>query len=273
MTQLVKYEAACHALAECKAVDEVKAWADKAAAMQAYGRMANDKTLEVDAAEIRLRAERRLGELIAAQKAVGGLATGARGQLAGKGVGGLAVVTNDRQKNAPRLADAGISKDLSSRAQRLAAVPEAEFEAEVGQWRERVSAEGARVSARLEAAGAREMQRAAPHVEPQTPSPADDYDPVAELEKAHAEIQKLTEEIKAAEADDLKREAIKWRRAYEHAERQQAEAMDRATKERRMHERKHKELMRCGKAVGETDPDKVVAAVLAFVRKHSEVAA
>ena len=69
MTALIKYEAACLALAECKAVDEVKSWVDKAAAMHAYGRMAKDKTLEVDAAEIRIRAERRLGELIAAQKA------------------------------------------------------------------------------------------------------------------------------------------------------------------------------------------------------------
>lgn len=104
-------------------------------------------------------------------------------------------------------------------------------------------------------------------------APENDVDPVAELEKAHAEIQKLTAEIEAAEADDLKKEAIRWRRAYEHAERQQAEAMERATKERRMHEKKHKQLMRCGRAVGEADPDKVPAAVEAFVRKHSEVAA
>lgn len=62
MNQLIKYDAACRALAECKAVDEVKSWADKAAAMQAYGRMVKDKTMEVDAAEIRIRAERRLGD-------------------------------------------------------------------------------------------------------------------------------------------------------------------------------------------------------------------
>lgn len=56
------------------------------------------------------------------------------------------VVGHDR---IPTLAEVGISKDLSSRAQKLAAVPEAQFEAEVSEWRERVAAEGARVSARL----------------------------------------------------------------------------------------------------------------------------
>lgn len=186
MSQLIKYEAACRALAECKAVDEVKVWADKAAAMQAYGRMAKDKTLEVDAAEIRLRAERRLGELIAAQKASGGLNRGARvaGNKPGAGQASPAVVTDDRRS---KLADAGISKDLSSRAQKLAAVPEAEFEAEVGEWRERVSAEGARVSARLEAAGEREQKKTPkPKAEPAQPTleasagDADDFGPTPE---------------------------------------------------------------------------------------------
>jgi hypothetical protein len=37
------------------------------------------------------------------------------------------VVTDDRRSN-PTLSDIGLSKDLSSRSQLLAAVPEAEFE-------------------------------------------------------------------------------------------------------------------------------------------------
>ncbi len=39
----------------------------------------------------------------------------------------------------PTLAEAGIDKKLSSRAQRLAAVPEGQFKGMIGEWRERVS--------------------------------------------------------------------------------------------------------------------------------------
>ena len=184
MTELVKFEAACKALAECRSVDEVKSWSDKAAAMQAYGRMAKDKTLEVDASEIRIRAERRLGEMLIQQKADGGLSKGA----AGSGVNQhSAKEVRSSLKTAPKLSDAGISKDLSSRAQKLAAVPEAEFEAEVGAWRERVSNEGARVSARLEAAGDREQKKR--ELAPPVESQVDD-----ELSEAHDTIRDLAEE-------------------------------------------------------------------------------
>ena len=121
--------------------------------MQAYGRMAKNRTMEVDAAEIRIRAERRLGEMLSMQKAAGGLNTGARCQLAGKGSDGLALINKKGQKNAPKLAQAGITYDLSSRAQTLAAVPEEQFEAEIGTWRDRVKGEGVRITARLVKAG------------------------------------------------------------------------------------------------------------------------
>jgi hypothetical protein len=41
---------------------------DKAEAMRAYARMTKDVQLELDAAELRLRAERRLGEMICPAK-------------------------------------------------------------------------------------------------------------------------------------------------------------------------------------------------------------
>lgn len=270
-TQLIKYEAACRALAECKAIDEVKAWADKAAAMQAYGRMAQDKTLEVDAAEIRIRAERRLGEMLSAQKADGGLNRGTvvAGNKEGAGKGSPVVVTNDHR---PKLADAGISKDLSSRAQKLAAVPEAEFEAEVAEWKDRVSAEGVRVSARLEKKGAKHLKQA----EPATQEPANDADSGQSLDELIAEIQHENEllhaRLKAMEADDTKAELHKALLQRDHAVRQQSEAMDKAHKSQDREKWSKRQLMRCGKAVGEEDPDKIAAAVEAFVRQYRKAA-
>lgn len=155
MSSLIKYEAARLALAECKSIDEAKDWADKAEAMRAYGRMAKDKTMEIDAAEIRLRAERRLGELILAQKESEGLNKGVR--MAGKS-GSSALVTNEGRE-IPTLADAGISYDLSSRAQKYAAVPPAEFDAIVENWRDKVSEEGVRVSLQLQAAGEKQAKK------------------------------------------------------------------------------------------------------------------
>lgn len=201
MSTLIKYEAACRALAACKAVDEVKNLLDKAEAMRLYGRMARDKTLEIDAAEIRMRAERRLGQMLADQKAAGGMNKGQLKQ-------GPALVNNEDGKASPTLADVGISYDLSSRAQKMAAVPEAEFEAEVGEWRDRVQVEGERVSTRLQKAGERAQQEAAPN--------QDEYLPDAEEEAylADQEAKLQAELVCLLDADEpLKLATAKWKQA------------------------------------------------------------
>lgn len=254
MNALVKYEAARTALAECRVVDEVKTWADKAAAMQAYGRMAKDKQLEVDAAEIRIRAERRLGELLAAQKAGDGLSKGGR---PAEKTGPQKVPVS------PTLAAAGIDKNLSSRAQKLAAVPEPEFEAEVSQWRERVKAEGTRVSAKLEASGAKQLA-----------AENDGAQSAAELlQELQTENEALRGRIKSMSADDAKAEILKHKRIAEAAQRSQSEAMDRAAKALEREAWAMRQLRRCGKVVGEDDPAKIAPKVEAMVRSHRKEAA
>lgn len=210
MTELIRYEAARRALTACKAVDEVKVWVDKAAAMQAYGRMAKDRTLEADAAEIRIRAERRLGEMIALQKTGPGLNRGAKvaGSKPGANDGSSAVVTDDHR---PTLAAAGISKDLSARAQKLAAVPAAEFEAVLAEKRERDRQEGARISARLEKSGERHLRQQEPQ-----PYVIEDGEPSQEeqayLEQAEQEFQIKLQALLDAD-DALATATAKWKQA------------------------------------------------------------
>lgn len=140
MSALVHYDAACRALADAKSVDEVKDIRDKAEAIRAYARQAKNRTMEIDAAEIRMRAERRLGVLIAAQKETVGLHEGGRPKKTGSDTDPVSI---------PTLADAGIDKHLADRARKMAAVPEAKFEAAIGEWRETVSTASERVTTRL----------------------------------------------------------------------------------------------------------------------------
>ena len=67
MTALLKYDAACRAVAEAKTFDEVREWEDKAAAVREYSRRARNREMELDALEIRERARRRRGELLPAE--------------------------------------------------------------------------------------------------------------------------------------------------------------------------------------------------------------
>jgi hypothetical protein len=54
--KLIKYDAACRAIAAAKRVDEVKHIRDVSIAMRAYAKQANNHDLEADAIEIRMRA-------------------------------------------------------------------------------------------------------------------------------------------------------------------------------------------------------------------------
>ena len=58
------YEAAKKAIAQCAELDECAHWIDKAAAMAACARIAEDDAMLKDAMRIQARAVRQLGELI-----------------------------------------------------------------------------------------------------------------------------------------------------------------------------------------------------------------
>jgi len=94
---------------------------DKAVAMATYARQA-------DAFEIRVRAERRLGEIMKAQAETFGFNTGGRPKKTGSRA--------DPVK--PTLDDAGIDKHLADRARKLNALSNLDFERLVAEGREDV---------------------------------------------------------------------------------------------------------------------------------------
>lgn len=127
---LVRYEQARVALAECHRVDEVKDIRDKAEAMAAYARQAKDQELILWATEIKVRAERRAGEMLRT--------TAQTGERAGKVDGGIRAAqerwgskSDAATSNPPTLSEMGISKDQSSRWQSLASMSEEHFETAV----------------------------------------------------------------------------------------------------------------------------------------------
>ena len=117
MTQLVRYEQARNALAACHTVDEVKDIRDKAEAMACYARQAKDTDLIQWATEIKVRAERQAGAMLAAAAESGERHQHGR-------------VSPDAPKPTT-LGDLGITANQSSRWQSLASMTDEHFETAV----------------------------------------------------------------------------------------------------------------------------------------------
>lgn len=128
MRHLAKYEAARTALAEAHQIDEVKDIRDKAEAMAAYARQAKDTELIQWATEIKVRAERRAGQMLSDSLPV----TRGRENVAKS----LKSSGSHDTTPAATLADIGVSKDQSSRWQKLGAMPEDQFETAVATAKE-----------------------------------------------------------------------------------------------------------------------------------------
>lgn len=139
-------------LAECKTVDEVKSIRDKAEALRQYAKQQGE-CLEIQnaAAEIKIRAERRAGELI---------------KVMPKSDGGRPKKTSNivLPVSPPSLADMGIDKMQSSRWQSIASVPEEDFEEHIEK-----SKKGDK---ELTSAGVHKLAKAIEARKPAEPTPA-----------------------------------------------------------------------------------------------------
>lgn len=121
LTELIVWNDAIKAIEEARTIDEIKDVRDKAEALRLYSKQAGE-TLEVQnaIAEIKIRAERKAGDLLDEMERS---TVGDNQHTAGSNTVLL--------PNKPTLADIGITKTQSSRWQKVASMPEKEFEEHV----------------------------------------------------------------------------------------------------------------------------------------------
>lgn len=115
--ELVRYDAMCRAIDAAHKVDEVKDIRDKAVALEHYARQAQNTDAERRACEIRLRAERKAGKLLA--------------QLTPKR--GVRSPEEQSATKGAALDELGISRKQSAQWQKLGAIPQREFDFLIGE--------------------------------------------------------------------------------------------------------------------------------------------
>lgn len=119
--ELVRYDAMCRAIDAAYEVDEVKDIRDKAKALEEYAKQAHNVEAERRACEIRLRAERKAGQLTKEVEKRPGTRTDRP----------PVTITGGSTKSKV-LRDAGVTEMQARQWEKLADVPDDEFEAMLG---------------------------------------------------------------------------------------------------------------------------------------------
>lgn len=125
--ELIRYDNACRAVAEAKRIDEVREIVNRAEALRAYAKIAKNRQLELDAIEIRVRGERRQGELIIDARKHRQVAVQGTRDFRGE---------DDTLRTVPRLREIGIGHKESIKSQRLAMLADNRFERGIAEWRD-----------------------------------------------------------------------------------------------------------------------------------------
>lgn len=134
MSALARYDEARAAIANAMRAEELLPLLDEFELAKLRARQIKDQALLADATEYQMRAERRLGEVLAQAKEQGLFRQGRQQKS-----------TAGELFSRPTLAEAGIDKKLSARAQGRASIAERAFEAMIDGVRERIASGAATV--------------------------------------------------------------------------------------------------------------------------------
>ena len=270
------------ALSEAKTIQQTKLIVDTAAAAEIYARRQKLGEEASDLAlSIKIEALRKLGGMLEQTPRASGV------KKAGTVLGGSKV---ELPKNdAPTLAELGLTKKESALAQKLNALPEEDYQ-QVRDGNISVAKAIAAVDAGKTKAKSKPKAKTSTKSAPVSSAPApaplhvvaptgetitdDDMgaDPTELLKELQSECEALHAQINTLTADDTKAELHKMILQRDHAVRQQSEAMDNSKRSQDREKRTARQLARCGKAVGEEDPDKIAPAVEAMAREYRKAA-
>lgn len=120
---LPEYFQALEMIERAARVDEAKSIRDKAEAFRVYAIKARNRDMEFYASEIRMRAERRAGQILIESK-----------RTKTRRIKGQSHVEGD-DMSLPTLADLGLTRDEASKWQRIAKLSERDFEARLARMR------------------------------------------------------------------------------------------------------------------------------------------
>lgn len=130
--ELVKYEAMHQAIIQAHSVDEVKDIRDRAEALRLYAKQSKQGIDDINrVTEIKLRAERRAGEMLRELPKDTGGKHHHKSYSPQPGENKIKPLTKDKA-----IADAGISKGSADRWQQIADIPEPEFERFIAETKE-----------------------------------------------------------------------------------------------------------------------------------------
>jgi hypothetical protein len=113
------FEGVRREITDAKTVEQVNRIVAFATGLAAAARKATDREMEAEAEVLKFEAERKLGQLMQAQKETVGLNKGGRPQTR---------FVENPVSSKPTLAEAGIDKNLAHRARTAAAMPASDFE-------------------------------------------------------------------------------------------------------------------------------------------------
>lgn len=206
MSALIRYDAARHALKVAQQVDEVKDIRDKAQALAAYARQAKDADMINWATEIKLRAERRCGELLKKTPRNKGDATPPDTPEGG-------VV--------PTLEQIGVSHKQSSDFQAIADIPEEEFEEAITEPKPSTASLVKKAKKKAEP----KEKKPKPEKKAKVEKSEEEDNTLKELQAANKEILVLQAQSESLQKDDKDAEIIKLHKRIEGLEGRLASAI------------------------------------------------